>query len=149
MLFRSMTVDLSWSSNKTVGGLQVERTTKYSNYKFDPIEQRLFRLKGSVIKEADMLSKSDEYWASVRQVPLTKTESTMDVFVNRLEQIPGFKYIIFGAKAVIENFVEALQKKNQVVAVTGDGTNDAPALHTAHVGLSMGDGTSEIGRAHV
>ncbi|WP_302614962.1 DUF5686 and carboxypeptidase-like regulatory domain-containing protein, partial [uncultured Bacteroides sp.] len=101
-----MTVDLSWSSNKTAGGLQVERITKYSNYKFDPIEQRLFRLKGNVIKEADMLSKSDEYWASVRQVPLTKTESTMDVFVKRLEQIPGFKYIIFGAKALIENFVE-------------------------------------------
>ena len=40
-----MTVDLSWSSNKTAGGLQVERTTKYSNYKFDPIEQRLFRLR--------------------------------------------------------------------------------------------------------
>ena len=94
-----MTVDLSWSSNKTSGGLQVERTTKYSNYKFDPIEQRLFRLKGPVIKEADMLSKSDEYWASVRQVPLTRKESNMDVFVNRLEQIPGFKYIIFGAKA--------------------------------------------------
>ena len=92
--------------------MQVERTTKYSNYKFDPIEQRLFRLKGSVIKEADMLSKSDEYWASVRQVPLTKTESTMDVFVNRLEQIPGFKYIIFGAKAVIENFVETGSKKH-------------------------------------
>ena len=105
-----MTVDLSWNSNKTAGGLQVERTTKYSNYKFDPIEQRLFRLKGSVIKEADMLSKSDEYWASVRQVPLTKKESSMDVFVNRLEQIPGFKYIIFGAKALIENFVETGSK---------------------------------------
>jgi len=105
-----MTVDLSWSSNKTSGGLQVERTTKYSNYKFDPIEQRLFRLKGPVIKEADMLSKSDEYWASVRQVPLTRKESNMDVFVNRLEQIPGFKYIIFGAKALIENFVETGSK---------------------------------------
>ena len=108
-----MTVDLSWSSNKTSGGLQVERTTKYSNYKFDPIEQRLFRLKGPVIKEADMLSKSDEYWASVRQVPLTRKESNMDVFVNRLEQIPGFKYIIFGAKALIENFVETGSKEHK------------------------------------
>lgn len=41
-----------------------------------------------------------------------------------------------------KRLVEALQKLNQVVAVTGDGTNDAPALNTAHVGLSMGDGTS-------
>lgn len=59
-----------------------------------------------------MLSKSDEYWASVRQVPLTKKESTMDLFVNRLEQIPGFKYIIFGAKALIENFVETGSKEH-------------------------------------
>ncbi len=106
----NMTVDLSWNSNKTEGGLQVERVGKYSNYRFDPIEPRLFRFKGPVVKEADMLSKSDEYWAGVRQVPLTKTESSMDVFMNRLEQIPGFKYVIFGAKALIENFVETGSK---------------------------------------
>lgn len=41
-----------------------------------------------------------------------------------------------------KRLVETLQKLNQVVAVTGDGTNDAPALRAAHVGLSMGDGTS-------
>ena len=41
-----------------------------------------------------------------------------------------------------QRLVEMLQKHGEVVAVTGDGTNDAPALHYAHVGLSLGSGTS-------
>lgn len=68
-----MTVELALM--KGIQGLEVQRTTKYSDYKFDEIEPRLFRLKGNVIKEANMLAKSDEYWAKVRQVPLTKRKA--------------------------------------------------------------------------
>ena len=62
---------------------------------------------------------------------------------EELEQrILDFKVISRARPMDKKRLVETLQKKGQVVAVTGDGTNDAPALKAAHVGLSMGDGTS-------
>lgn len=54
----------------------------------------------------------------------------------------SFKIIARARPSDKERLVKALQAKGEVVAVTGDGTNDAPALNAAHVGLSMGDGTS-------
>ena len=59
-----------------------------------------------------------------------------------LDRVLDLKIIARARPMDKKRLVEALQKLNQVVAVTGDGTNDAPALNTAHVGLSMGDGTS-------
>ena len=59
-----------------------------------------------------------------------------------LERILDLKIISRARPMDKKRLVETLQNKNQVVAVTGDGTNDAPALRAAHVGLSMGDGTS-------
>lgn len=58
------------------------------------------------------------------------------------ERVMDLKIIARARPMDKKRLVEALQAKNQVVAVTGDGTNDAPALNAAHVGLSMGDGTS-------
>ena len=58
------------------------------------------------------------------------------------ERILDLKIISRARPMDKKRLVETLQKKHQVVAVTGDGTNDAPALKAAHVGLSMGDGTS-------
>ena len=58
------------------------------------------------------------------------------------ERILDLKIISRARPMDKKRLVETLQKKNQVVAVTGNGTNDAPALRAAHVGLSMGDGTS-------
>ncbi len=62
-----------------------------------------------------------------------------DELVDRVED---FKIIARARPMDKKRLVEALQKRGEVVAVTGDGTNDAPALKAAHVGLSMGDGTS-------
>ena len=59
-----------------------------------------------------------------------------------LDRVLDLKIIARARPMDKKRLVESLQKKNQVVAVTGDGTNDAPALKAAHVGLSMGDGTS-------
>lgn len=58
------------------------------------------------------------------------------------ERVGDLKIIARARPMDKKQLVEALQKQGQVVAVTGDGTNDAPALKTANVGLSMGDGTS-------
>ncbi|MEE1113069.1 MAG: calcium-translocating P-type ATPase, PMCA-type [Bacteroidales bacterium] len=58
------------------------------------------------------------------------------------ERILDFKIISRARPMDKKRLVETLQELGQVVAVTGDGTNDAPALKAAHVGLSMGDGTS-------
>ncbi len=58
------------------------------------------------------------------------------------DRVQDFKIIARARPMDKKRLVEALQSQNEVVAVTGDGTNDAPALKTAHVGLSMGDGTS-------
>ncbi len=64
------------------------------------------------------------------------TESQLD------DRVMDLKIIARARPMDKKRLVEALQRQGQVVAVTGDGTNDAPALKAAHVGLSMGDGTS-------
>ena len=58
------------------------------------------------------------------------------------KRVGDFKIIARARPTDKKRLVEALQANNQVVAVTYDGTNDAPALKAAHVGLSMGGGTS-------
>lgn len=58
------------------------------------------------------------------------------------QRVPHLKIIARARPMDKKRLVESLQRLNEVVAVTGDGTNDAPALQAAHVGLSMGSGTS-------
>jgi Ca2+-transporting ATPase len=73
---------------------------------------------------------------------ITGTEFAMLSDEQLVSRVEDFKIIARARPMDKKRLVEALQANNEVVAVTGDGTNDAPALNTAHVGLSMGDGTS-------
>ncbi len=97
---------------KIMQGFQIRRTTRYSDYAFDELPQQLFKRKGAEIKEADAMIRGDDFWNQYRPVPLTQTESSMDMLVKRLEQMPGFKYVIFVLKAFIENFVETGTKEH-------------------------------------
>jgi Ca2+-transporting ATPase len=73
---------------------------------------------------------------------LTGTEFAAMSDESLLSRILGLKILSRARPMDKQRLVQLLQSKNQVVAVTGDGTNDAPALNVAQVGLSMGDGTS-------
>ncbi len=97
---------------KQLQGIQVRRTTKYSNYSFKEVSPQLFRLKGSTVKDVDAMMKGNDFWNQVRPVPLTDKENGMDSFLTQLEQMPGFKYTIIVLKALIENFVETGSKEH-------------------------------------
>lgn len=93
---------------------QVRRSTRYNDYAFDELPKALFKRKGKEIREADAMMRDEDFWNEYRQVELTKSESGMDAFIRRLEQMKGFKYVVFGLKALIENFVETSAKDSKV-----------------------------------
>ena len=84
----------------------VIRTTRLNNYAFDELPAKLFKGSGREKREADAMMRDEAFWKKYRAVELSKSESSMDEFVHRVEQMKGFKCIIFGLKALIENFVE-------------------------------------------
>ena len=84
----------------------VTRTTRYSDYAFDPLPNKLFRGMRKEVTEADAQMRDDAFWNEYRQVELTKSESSMDKFIHNIENVKGMKYVIFGLKALFENSVE-------------------------------------------
>ena len=84
----------------------VIRTTRLNDYDFSEIPKQLFKGKQRDRQEADAMMRDEAFWNQYRTVELTKSESSMDAFIHRIEQLKGIKYILFGMKALIENFVE-------------------------------------------
>ena len=84
----------------------VIRTTRLTDYAFDPIPDKMFKGKAKVKYDPMSKMRDDTFWADNRTVNLTKSESSMGSFINSLTNTKGFKYILFGLKALIENYVE-------------------------------------------
>ena len=90
----------------------VIRNTRLTDYAFDPLPPQLFKGKKKELRDVNAMMRGDDFWNQYRQVELSKSESSMDQFIHGLENIKGFKYIIWVAKAFIENFVETSLSKD-------------------------------------
>ncbi len=110
-----LSIDDMFTEIKLTSFLQtfaVIRNTRITDYAFDELPKQLFKGKKKEVKDVNAMMRSDDFWKKYRQVELTKSESSMDQFIHHIEQIKGFKYIIFGLKALIENFVETGSKNH-------------------------------------
>lgn len=82
------------------------RTTRLSDYSFEDIPRQLFRGREKTTIDPDARMMGDDFWQKNRQVELTKSERSMDDFLNGIKQTGGFKYIMMGLKLLMENFIE-------------------------------------------
>ena len=84
----------------------VTKTTRLNEYAFDDLPNKLFKGRAKTKHEADAMIRDDVFWNQYRVVGLTKGESSMNAFIHRIEQSKNFKWIIFGLRALVENYVE-------------------------------------------
>ena len=84
----------------------VIKNNRYTGYSFDELPQKRFKGKRTEIKEPDAAMRGKSFWNEYRQVELTKSEDAMGSFVKNIKNIKGFKYIMFGLSALIENSIE-------------------------------------------
>lgn len=110
-----LSVDDMFTEIKLASFLQkfaVIRNTRINDYAFDELPKQLFKGSKKEVKDVNAMMRGDDFWNQYRQVELTKGESGMGDFVTNLQNVKGFKYIIFGLKALVENFVETGSKKH-------------------------------------
>lgn len=87
-------------------GAIVTRVTRYSEYDFNEVPNKIFHGQKKEVTEADAQMRDKEFWDQYRQVELTRSENSMDKFMENIENMKGFKYVIYGLKTLVENSME-------------------------------------------
>lgn len=86
------------------------KTTRLSDYAFDEIPKQLFRGKAKSAIDPDAELQDDAFWQQHRKVQLTKSEDSMGDFLNGMQSMGGFKYVLTALKLLAENYVETGKK---------------------------------------
>lgn len=86
--------------------VQAKRTTEYSKFDFSPIPDNYLKFKGKSKVMADAQMQDEDFWEEHRTEQLTKTEGRVNLFIDRLQNIKGFKPIFWVAKSFISNYIE-------------------------------------------
>ena len=87
-------------------GAIVTRVTRYSDYDFSEVPKKIFHGQKKEVFEADAQMRDKKFWDQYRQVELTRSENSMDKFMENIENTKGFKYVIYGLKTIVENSME-------------------------------------------
>lgn len=87
-------------------GAIVTRITRYSDYDFSEVPNKIFHGQKKEVTEADAQMRDKAFWDQYRQVELTRSENSMDKFMENIQNMKGFKYIIYGLKTLMENSME-------------------------------------------
>lgn len=87
-------------------GAIVTRITRYSDYDFSEVPNKIFHGQKKEVTEADAQMRDKAFWDQYRQVELTRSENSMDKFMENIQNMKGFKYIIYGLKTIVENSLE-------------------------------------------
>ena len=105
-----MIVELSLLSFLTKG--IVIKNARMQNYSFEPLPDKMFRGRMTEITDPDANIRDDIYWQQHRMAMLTRSEDRMPQFLRDIENSKNFKYVLFGLKVLVENFVETGTEKH-------------------------------------
>ena len=84
----------------------VVRNTRLSNYSFEDLPSQLFKGRALVKHDINEMNRDENFWNQYRAVGLTKSESSMNSFINRMTNSHGWKYVITAVKVFAENYME-------------------------------------------